>query len=199
MTVPEKRVARRYSGVRISNQKLVIATIERAGSGELRLAPEHSQVFQLAGREQGDLHELFREVLAFVRSKRINSITIRAAPPRGTHRGSGLGFKIEALLQFLPYVSVRTVPAMTVTCWNQRTDPRLPEPDREHLGSAMAKVQLDAIQVAAWAADHVEALEANDGEGPVLLPLRLALRTSASAASDDRIDVPCLPRVRHLE
>ncbi len=146
--------ARGFSGVRISNDKLVIATLERRAGTELRLCPDASSVFELSGRKQSDLLSLFGEVHSFARSAGINNLVVRGCPPRGSHRGSGLGFKLEALLQFLPEVSVEVVPAITITCWDQRTDPVLPQADRAGLGYALSKLQAEAIMTAAWAAER---------------------------------------------
>lgn len=146
--------ARRFSGVRISNQKLVIATVERGTDAELRLCADASSVFELAGREQSDLLCLFDEVQSFAMGVGLASLVVRGCPAKGSYRGSGLGFKIEALLQFLPDVIVEVIPAMTITCWDQRTDPVLPEPDRPRLGYALSKLQGEAIMTAAWAEER---------------------------------------------
>ncbi len=142
---------RRFSGVKISSQQLVIASVEHIPSGPLRLCPEASCEFALAGRDQADLLGLFDEVRGFVRRLSIHTLVIRGSPPSGPHQGSGLGFKIEALLQFLPQVRIEIVQAVTLTAWLKRNDPLLPPADRARLGYKLAKLQDDAIAMASWA------------------------------------------------
>jgi hypothetical protein len=148
----------RCTGVRISNQKLVIATVERHANAALELRPDACAVLELGGRAQDDLLSLFADVASFVKKSGIESLVVKGSPVQGTHRWSGLGFKIEAVLQLLPRLWVKVVPAVTITSWAQRVEPELPKPNGAELGYAISKLQADAICTAAWGEQQLQQL-----------------------------------------
>jgi hypothetical protein len=116
-----------YSGASIRSDHLVIATVQGGASCGFELCIERSAQIELEDRDGESLHQFRSDVEAFIREARIARLILRALPKTGKFR-TGLGLKIEAVLQLIPGLQVDLVHFNVIDSWRRYSSEILPKP-----------------------------------------------------------------------
>ena len=156
---------RRTSGASIRCDHLVIATVDGSAGSGFSLCLEQSCQIELEGRDQDSLR-LFREDLEqFIKESGITRILLRGPPHTGEYR-SGLGLKIEAVMQLVPSLEIQLVHFNSVEKW-KRCSPGLAPKSVSNLVRWEEEAHRNAIATACFGeylgAETAAQPELNDG------------------------------------
>jgi hypothetical protein len=138
MPVPEEQPTRKdvslravrsslYSGASIRSDHLVIATVQGGASCGFELCVERSAQIELEDRDAESLHQFRSDVEAFIHDAGIVRVVVRALPKTGKFR-TGLGLKIEAVLQLIPGLQIDLVHFNVIDTWRRYSSELAPKP-----------------------------------------------------------------------
>ena len=138
----------------IATPRLILVSARTSGRGGELTICEASRVFELSGRSTYAAQDLLREVSGYVTVRKIKQLFLRVGAASGNYSNHGYAYKIEAILQLIAPLTVTMVNTNSVGSWGRKAAPELPVAPPLELGARWAKKQLDALETAAFVAQH---------------------------------------------
>lgn len=121
-----RNTPKRFTGAAVGRVCLVFATVQLF-EDIFELCEDASCQFPLPERDQESVRRLHRNVQEFVAGAEITDILLRQRNTFGQQSSSGGHFKVEAVLQLIPGLVTRSVPAVTVNTWSRKPHFEAPE------------------------------------------------------------------------
>lgn len=118
--------AGRWTGAAAGSSSLVIVSLERVDHGFM-IAPSMSARFVLQDSSQASLRHVFHELEEFTSQTGISELVLRKCQRGGKYAGGHDARRLEAALELVPGILVRSVNNHSLTGWSRIHSHEMPD------------------------------------------------------------------------